>query len=273
MPASPRRWWSPANLSAEGKKRDDLTRDEFIQRVWQWKEESGTTITSQMRRLGASADWSRERFTMNPDLSEAVVETFVRLFEEGKIYRGPRLVNWDPVLKTAISDLEVVNSEEQGKLWSIRYPRTDGKGDVIVATTRPETLLGDTCVAVHPNDERYRDLVGKTVELPLTGRQIPVVADEYVDMEFGTGCVKITPAHDFNDWEVGARHNFEPINIFTPTADDQRQRAGGLPRPGPLRARKRIIDDLKAQELLVEEKPHTLMVPRAIVPARSSSPT
>ncbi len=249
-------------LEAEGKKRDDFTREEFIERVWQWKEESGSTITSQMRRLGASADWSRERFTMNPDLSEAVIETFVRLHDEGKIYRGPRLVNWDPVLKTAISDLEVVNSEEQGKMWSIRYPRTDGQGDVIVATTRPETLLGDTCVAVHPDDERYTDLVGKTVELPLTGRQIPVVADDYVDMEFGTGCVKITPAHDFNDWEVGARHDFEPINILTPTAeinDNAPEAYRGLDR---FEARKRIIEDLKAQELLVEEKPHTLMVPR-----------
>jgi valyl-tRNA synthetase len=249
-------------LEAEGKKRDDFTREEFVQRVWQWKEESGSTITSQMRRLGASADWSRERFTMNPDLTEAVIETFVRLYEEGKIYRGPRLVNWDPVLKTAISDLEVVNSEEQGKMWSIRYPRTDGQGDVIVATTRPETLLGDVCVAVHPDDERYRDLVGKTVELPLTGRRIPVVADDYVDMEFGTGCVKITPAHDFNDWEVGARHGFEPINIFTPVAelnDNAPEAYRGLDR---FEARARIIEDLKAQGLLVEEKPHTLMVPR-----------
>jgi valyl-tRNA synthetase len=249
-------------LEAEGKKRDDFTREEFVQRVWQWKEESGSTITSQMRRLGASADWSRERFTMNPDLSEAVIETFVRLHEEGLIYRGPRLVNWDPVLKTAISDLEVVNSEEQGKLWSIRYPRTDGQGDVVVATTRPETLLGDVCVAVHPDDERYADLVGKTVELPLTGRQIPVIADDYVDMEFGTGCVKITPGHDFNDWEVGSRHGFEPINIFTPTAeinDNAPEAYRGLDR---FEARARVLEDLKAQDLLVEEKPHTLMVPR-----------
>ncbi|WP_376695883.1 valine--tRNA ligase [Wenzhouxiangella sp. EGI_FJ10305] len=249
-------------IEAEGGKRDDYTREEFIDKVWDWKEHSGSTITSQMRRLGASADWSRERFTMNPDLSEAVVETFVRLYEEDKIYRGPRLVNWDPVLQTAISDLEVVNSEEQGKLWSIRYPRTDGQGDVIVATTRPETMLGDVCVAVHPDDERYSDLVGKTVELPLTGREIPVVADEYVDMEFGTGCVKITPAHDFNDWEVGARHDFEPINILTPTAginDNAPEAYRGLDR---FEARKRVIEDLKAQDLLVEEKAHTLMVPR-----------
>ncbi|MDZ7791264.1 MAG: valine--tRNA ligase [Xanthomonadales bacterium] len=249
-------------IEAEGGKRDDYTREEFTEKVWDWKEHSGSTITSQMRRLGASADWSRERFTMNPDLSEAVNETFVRLFEEGKIYRGPRLVNWDPVLQTAISDLEVVNSEEQGKLWSIRYPRTDGEGDVIVATTRPETLLGDVCVAVHPDDERYTDLVGKTVELPLTGRRIPVVADEYVDPEFGSGCVKITPAHDFNDWEVGNRQGFEPINIFTPTAeinDSAPEAYRGLDR---FEARKRIVEELRSQDLLVEEKPHTLMVPR-----------
>ncbi|HLR86324.1 MAG TPA: valine--tRNA ligase [Wenzhouxiangella sp.] len=249
-------------IEAEGKKRDDFSRSEFIERIWAWKEESGSTITRQMRRLGASADWSRERFTMNPDLSEAVIETFVRLYDEGRIYRGPRLVNWDPVLQTAISDLEVVNSEEQGKLWSIRYPRTDGKGDVIVATTRPETMLGDVCIAVHPDDDRYRDLVGKTVELPLTGRHIPVVADDYVDMEFGTGCVKITPGHDFNDWDVGGRHGFEPINIFTATAtinDRAPEAYRGLDR---FEARRRILDDLREQGLLVDEKDHTLMVPR-----------
>ncbi|MEE4637875.1 MAG: valine--tRNA ligase [Wenzhouxiangella sp.] len=249
-------------IEAEGGKRDDLAREDFINRVWQWKQESGSTITRQMRRLGASADWSRERFTMDPDLSEAVTETFVRLHEEGLIYRGPRLVNWDPVLQTAISDLEVVNSDEQGKLWSIRYPRTDGRGDVVVATTRPETLLGDVCVAVHPEDARYRDLVGQTVELPLTGRQIPVVTDEYVDPEFGTGCVKITPAHDFNDWEVGARHGFSPINIFTPTAainDQAPARYRGLDR---FAARERIIADLKLEGLLIEEKPHAMVVPR-----------
>jgi valyl-tRNA synthetase len=199
---------------------------------------------------------------MDPDLSEAVTETFVRLHEEGLIYRGPRLVNWDPVLQTAISDLEVVNSDEQGKLWSIRYPRTDGRGDVVVATTRPETLLGDVCVAVHPEDARYRDLIGQTVELPLTGRQIPVIADDYVDPEFGTGCVKITPAHDFNDWEVGARHGFSPINIFTPTAainDQAPARYRGLDR---FAARERIIADLKIEGLLIEEKPHAMVVPR-----------
>jgi valyl-tRNA synthetase len=249
-------------IEAEGSKRDDYSREAFIERVWQWKHESGSTITRQMRRLGASADWSRERFTMDADLSEAVTETFVRLHEEGLIYRGPRLVNWDPVLQTAISDLEVVNTDEQGKIWSIRYPRTDGRGDVVVATTRPETLLGDVCVAVHPEDARYRDLVGQTVELPLTGRQIPVIADEYVDREFGTGCVKITPAHDFNDWEVGARHGFEPINIFSPTAAINEQapaRYRGLDR---FEARARIIEDLKTEGLLIEEKPHAMVVPR-----------
>jgi len=280
-------------IEAEGGRRDDYTRQEFIDRVWQWKHESGSTITGQMRRLGASADWSRERFTMEPELTEAVIETFVRLYDEGKIYRGPRLVNWDPVLQTAISDLEVVNHDEQGKLWSIRYPRTDGQGDVIVATTRPETLLGDVCVAVHPEDERYTDLVGRTVQLPLTDREIPVVADAYVDPEFGSGCVKITPAHDFNDWEVGARHGFEPINIFKPDArlksdefDDftfkyraakrnmkfvDREQVGeptyklipeGYRNLDRFEARKRIVTDLEAAGLLVEEKPHSMVVPR-----------
>ena len=249
-------------IEAEGKQRDDYSREAFIDRVWEWKAESGSTITRQMRRLGASADWSRERFTMDPDLSEAVLETFVRLHEQGLIYRGPRLVNWDPVLQTAISDLEVVNQEEQGHLWSIRYPRSDGRGDVVVATTRPETLLGDVCVAVHPDDARYRDLIGQTVLLPLTNREIPVIADDYVDPEFGTGCVKITPAHDFNDWEVGARHGFTPINIFTRDArinDQAPVTYRGLDR---FAARKRIIEDLRAQGLLIEEKPHTMMVPR-----------
>ena len=286
-------------IEAEGGKRDDYTRKQFIERVWKWKHESGSTITGQMRRLGASADWSRERFTMDDDLSEAVIETFVRLHEEEKIYRGPRLVNWDPVLQTAISDLEVVNHDEQGKLWSIRYPRTDGQGDVIVATTRPETLLGDVCVAVHPDDERYTDLVGKTVELPLTGREIPVVADEYVDPEFGTGCVKITPAHDFNDWEVFQRHEHElgcrPINIFTPTAriksnpmDDfsfghrastgnvqEADQVDGLAGPATSElipeqyhglnrfdARERIVADLERYDFLINEEPHPMVIPR-----------
>jgi valyl-tRNA synthetase len=249
-------------IESEGGRRDDYSREDFIERVWQWKGESGSTITGQMRRLGASADWSRERFTMDADLSAAVMETFIRLHDEGLIYRGPRLVNWDPVLQTAISDLEVVNQDEQGKLWSIRYPRTDGQGDLVVATTRPETLLGDVCVAVHPDDDRYRDLVGQTVELPLTGRQIPVVADDYVDPEFGTGCVKITPAHDFNDWEVGQRHGFEPINIFTPVATINNNAPATYRGLDRFEARARIIEDLKALGLLVEEKPHSMVVPR-----------
>ncbi len=249
-------------IEAEGGRRDDYRREDFIDRVWQWKQASGSTITSQMRRLGASADWSRERFTMDPDYSEAVIETFVRLYDEGLIYRGPRLVNWDPVLQTAISDLEVVNTDEQGHLWSIAYPLVDGQGEVVVATTRPETLLGDVCVAVHPDDERYQDLVGKEVLLPLANRAIPVIADDYVDSAFGTGCVKITPAHDFNDWEVGHRHGFEPINIFNPNGsvnDCAPEAYQGLDR---FEARKRILDDLKAAGFLREEKPHAMVVPR-----------
>jgi len=249
-------------LEAEGTRRDDLGREAFVERVWKWKEESGSGITRQMRRLGTSGDWSRERFTMDPELAEAVIETFVRLHEEGLIYRGPRLVNWDPVLETAISDLEVVNSEEQGKLWTMRYPLVDGSGHLEVATTRPETMLGDVCVAVHPEDERYAHLVGRQVTLPLTGREIPVVADDYVDPEFGTGCVKITPAHDFNDWEVGRRQGLEPINVFTARAtvnDNAPADYQGLDR---FEARKRILADLDAAGLLVSEAPHKLMVPR-----------
>ena len=213
-------------LNAEGKTRHDLGREKFIERAWNWKTESGGNITRQLRRMGASLDWSRERFTMDPEMSEAVTEVFVRLFDEGLIYRGKRLVNWDPVLHTAVSDLEVVSEEEQGSMWHIRYPLVDGSGELIVATTRPETMLGDSAVAVHPDDERYKHLIGKQVALPLTGRTIPVIADEYVDKEFGSGCVKITPAHDFNDYEVWNRHKDELItlpsggliNIFTADA-------------------------------------------------------
>ncbi|MGH8431302.1 MAG: class I tRNA ligase family protein, partial [Solimonas sp.] len=187
-------------LDTEGKTRHELGRDAFIERVWRWKDQSGGTIARQMRRLGASVDWSRDRFTMDPGMSRAVQEAFVRLHDEGLVYRGKRLVNWDPVLKTAISDLEVVNEEEDGALWSISYPLTDGSGSLVVATTRPETMLGDSAVMVHPEDERYAHLIGKTVTLPLTGRLVPVIADEYVDREFGTGVVKVTPAHDFNDY-------------------------------------------------------------------------
>jgi valyl-tRNA synthetase len=201
-------------LNAEGRTRHELGREGFLKRVWSWKTESGGMITRQLRRMGASVDWSRERFTMDEGLSRAVSEAFVHLYEEGLIYRGKRLVNWDPVLRTALSDLEVVSQEEQGQLWHMRYPMADGPGHLVVATTRPETMLGDTAVAVHPADERYRHLIGKQVQLPLTGRTIPVIADEYVDPAFGTGCVKITPAHDFNDYQVGERHKLALVNVF-----------------------------------------------------------
>ncbi len=249
-------------LAAQGKTRHDLGREAFIDQVWQWKEESGNTITRQLRRLGASPDWSRERFTMDEGLSHAVTEVFVRLHEEGLIYRGKRLVNWDPVLHTAVSDLEVVSQEEDGHMWHIRYPLADGSGHLVVATTRPETMLGDAAVAVHPTDERYWLLIGKEIELPLTGRRIPIIADEYVDPAFGTGCVKITPAHDFNDYAVGQRHNLPQINIFTIDArinDDAPQQYVGLDR---YEARKRIVADLERTGLLEKVDKHKLMVPR-----------
>ncbi len=248
-------------LEAEGKTRHDLGREQFIQRVWKWKAESGGTITRQLRRMGASLDWSRERFTMDDGLSQAVTEVFVRLHQEGLIYRGKRLVNWDPVLHTAVSDLEVVSEEEAGHLWHIRYPVAGTKEHLVVATTRPETMLGDTAVAVHPEDERYKHLIGKSVELPLTGRRIPVIADEYVDREFGSGCVKITPAHDFNDYEVGKRHNLPLINIFHSDAsiDLPGTAYDGLDR---FKARKQIVADLEAAGLLEKIQDHKLMVPR-----------
>ena len=249
-------------LEQRGKHRLDLGRQAFVEEVWSWKESSGNTITRQSRRLGTSMDWSRERFTMDEGLSNAVNEVFVRLYEEGLIYRGTRLVNWDPVLHTAISDLEVESREEDGFLWHMRYPRMDGRGSVVVATTRPETMLGDTAVAVHPDDERYRDLVGKEVQLPLTGRSIPVIADEYVDPEFGTGCVKITPAHDFNDYAVGQRHDLPMINIFTMDAalnENAPEAYRGLDR---YQARKRIVADLEQMGLMEKIEPYKLMVPR-----------
>ena len=250
-------------LEARGTDRHTLGREAFVEAVWDWKAESGGTITSQLRRMGASADWSRERFTLDEGLSEAVREVFVKLYEEGLIYRGKRLVNWDPVLKTAISDLEVVSEEEQGHLWHIRYPLADDPArGLTVATTRPETLLGDVAVAVHPEDERYRGLIGHMLRLPLTERLIPVIADEYVDPEFGSGCVKITPAHDFNDYDVGARHNLEPINIMTPEAalnDAVPARFAGLDR---FDARKALLEELDREGLLVETEDHRLMVPR-----------
>ena len=249
-------------LKAEGTSRHDLGRDRFIERVWAWKEESGSTITRQMRRMGTSGDWSRERFTMDEGLSAAVLETFVRLFDDGLIYRGKRLVNWDPLLGTAVSDLEVDSEEEQGKLWEIRYPLADGEGSLVVATTRPETMLGDVAVAVNPDDERYAALVGRRVTLPLTGRTIPVIADSYVDREFGTGCVKITPAHDFNDWQIGQRHGLAPIPILALDAtvnDNAPEKYRGLDR---YVARKAVLAELAAQGLLVGEKAHKMVVPR-----------
>jgi valyl-tRNA synthetase len=250
-------------LEREGTSRAKLGRERFLERVWQWKERSGNTISQQLRRLGASVDWSRDRFTMDEGLSHAVTEVFVRLYDEGLIYRGKRLVNWDPVLHTALSDLEVLSSEERGKLWHLRYPLADEPGThLVVATTRPETMLGDTAVAVHPDDERYRHLIGKEIALPLTSRRIPVIADEYVDPEFGTGCVKITPAHDFNDYEVGQRHQLPQISVLDLNGalnDNAPPKYRGLDR---FVARKRIVADLEAQGLLERITEHTSMIPK-----------
>jgi valyl-tRNA synthetase len=249
-------------LNAEGKRRTELTREAFVERVWAWKQQSGSTIAQQLRRLGASVDWTRERFTMDPDMSRAVVEAFVRLHQEGLIYRGQRLVNWDPVLGTALSDLEVLSEEEDGLLWHVRYRLADGDGQVVVATTRPETMLGDVAVAVHPEDERYRALIGRKLLLPLTGREIPIIADSYVDPAFGTGCLKITPAHDFNDYAIGMRHGLPLINIFTPEArlnDNAPPHLRGLDR---LQARARIVAELEAAGLLERIEPHRLTIPR-----------
>jgi len=249
-------------LDAQKVSRHDLGREKFVEKVWEWKEKSGSTITGQMRRMGASTDWTREYFTMDDKLSKTVTEVFVRLFEQGLIYRGKRLVNWDPVLGTAVSDLEVASEEEDGFMWHIHYPLADGSGNLTVATTRPETLLGDVAVAVDPTDERYLHLVGKMLKLPLTDREIPIIADEYVDKEFGTGCVKITPAHDFNDYAVGQRHKLAQISVLTLDAkisDNAPAAYQGLDR---FVARKKIVADLEAQGLLAEVKPHKLMVPR-----------
>ncbi|MFM1892715.1 MAG: hypothetical protein RLZ44_1792 [Pseudomonadota bacterium] len=266
-------------IEAEGKTRHDYGREAFVNRVWEWKAHSGGTIERQLRRMGASLDWAHERFTMDEGLSNAVKEVFVRLYEEGLIYRGKRLVNWDPVLHTAVSDLEVLSEEEQGNLWHMRYPLSNGRGQLVVATTRPETMLGDCAVAVHPGDERYRHLIGELVELPLTGRRIPIIADDYVDPAFGTGCVKITPAHDFNDYGVWLRHRDENpiagqphgglINIFTADAAIRANEATedellparyvGLDRYA---ARQAIVADLQAQGLLEKIDDHKLMVPR-----------
>ncbi len=249
-------------LAAEGTDRHQLGRERFLEKVWEWKAESGGTITQQLRRMGSSVDWSRERFTMDDGLSNAVREVFVRLHSEGLIYRGKRLVNWDPALHTAISDLEVENREEQGHMWHFRYPLSDGSGHLVVATTRPETMLGDTAVAVHPEDPRYKDLIGQTVHLPLADRDIPIIADDYVDPDFGSGCVKITPAHDFNDYEVGKRHDLPQINLFTIEArlnDNAPAAYRGLDR---FDARKKVVDDLDGLGLLEKVEDHTLQVPR-----------
>jgi len=249
-------------LNAEDKTRHDLGRDKFIDRIWDWKEESGGNITRQLRRMGSSLDWENERFTMDDSMSHAVQKVFTQLYDEGIIYRGKRLVNWDPVLHTAVSDLEVISEEENGHLWHMRYPLADGSGQLVVATTRPETMLGDTAVAVHPDDERYQSLIGKEIKLPLTDRLIPIIADDYVDMEFGTGCVKITPAHDFNDYEMGKRHDLEMINILTVDAcinDEAPEKYQGMDR---YVARKQIVADLDAAGLLEDVKDHKLMVPR-----------
>ena len=249
-------------LQEEGKSRHDIGRKNFVARVWEWKQESGNTITGQMRRIGDTVDWSREYFTMDATQSAVVNETFVRLFDEGLIYRGKRLVSWDPVLRSAVSDLEVESEEEDGFLWHIRYPLADGSGSLVVATTRPETMLGDTAVMVHPDDERYSAFVGKQVKLPLCDRSIPVIADAYVDRAFGTGVVKVTPAHDANDYAVGQRHKLPMIGVLAldATVNDNAPAAyRGLDR---FVARKRVVADLEALGLLVETKKHKLTVPR-----------
>ena len=249
-------------INSEGLTRHDLGRDAFVDRVWEWKDQSGDKISQQLRRMGASVDWTRDRFTMDEGLTGAVLEVFVTLYDDGLIYRGKRLVNWDPVLHTALSDLEVLSSEENGNLWHFRYPLVDNKGYLVVATTRPETMLGDTAVAVSPGDERYQNYIGGQVRLPLTDRTIPVIADEYVDPEFGTGCVKITPGHDFNDYEVGQRHNLEMINIFTADAalnDNVPEQYRGMDRIG---ARDRVVADMENAGLLDKIEDHQLVVPR-----------
>ncbi|HRH13572.1 MAG TPA: valine--tRNA ligase, partial [Azonexus sp.] len=249
-------------LDAQGISRHDLGREKFLEKVWEWKEYSGNTITQQMRRMGTSPDWKRERFTMDAGLNRVVTETFVRLYNEGLIYRGKRLVNWDPELHTAVSDLEVVQEEEDGFMWHIRYPLSGASGTLTVATTRPETMLGDTAVMVHPEDERYKHMLGKMVKLPLTDREIPIIADSYVDLEFGTGCVKVTPAHDFNDYAVGQRHGLPTIAILTLDAkinDNAPEKYRGLDR---FDARKTVVADLEALGLLEKTDKHKLKVPR-----------
>ena len=237
-------------LNAEGKSRHDLGREAFTDRVWEWKEQSGGQITQQLRRMGGSLDWQNERFTMDEGLSAAVHKVFIDLYDEDLIYRGKRLVNWDPILHTAVSDLEVISEEESGHLWHMRYPLTDGSGHLVVATTRPETMLGDTAVAVHPDDERYKNHIGKTITLPLVGREIPIIGDDYVDPEFGSGCVKITPAHDFNDYEMGKRHDLEIINILTVSACINDQAPEKYRNFDRYEARDMVIHDLRELDFL-----------------------
>jgi valyl-tRNA synthetase len=249
-------------LNSEGTSRRELGREKFVERVWQWKEQSGGQIANQLRRLGGSVDWSRDRFTMDEGLSRAVTEVFVALYDEGLIYRGKRLVNWDPVLHTALSDLEVLSADEQGKLWHFRYPLASGEGHLVVATTRPETMLGDSAVAVHPDDDRYRELVGQEVILPVVGRRIPIIADDYVDPEFGTGCVKITPAHDFNDYEIGKRHGLSMYNVLTDDAamnDEVPEAYRGL---GRFDAREAIVAEFESLGLLEKIEDYTVKIPR-----------
>ncbi|MBT5861764.1 MAG: valine--tRNA ligase, partial [Gammaproteobacteria bacterium] len=249
-------------LNTEGKSKHDLGREKFIQRIWSWKEQSGGQIAKQTRRLGASVDWSRDRFTMDDGLSNAVRKVFIQLHEEGLIYRGKRLVNWDPILHTALSDLEVLSEDESGSLWNFRYPLASGDGHLVVATTRPETMLGDSAVAVHPDDERYKDLIGQEIILPIIGRRIPIIADDYVDPEFGTGCVKITPAHDFNDYDIGKRHGLTMYNILDDNAamnDEVPEEFRGMDR---FDARKAIVAKFKSLDLLEKIEDYVVKIPR-----------
>jgi len=251
-------------LAKEGLTKADLGREAFEQRVWQWKEQYGSQITQQIRQLGASCDWERERFTLDPGLSRAVREAFVRLYEKGLIYRGPRMINWSPGLMTAVSDLEVEYSEEPGTLYYFKYMLADGSGEYIpVATTRPETILGDTAVAVHPEDPRYQKLVGKQVVVPIIGRAIPVIADDYVEREFGTGALKITPGHDPHDYEIGQRHNLALINILNKDAT-LNENAGPYTGLDRFEARKKLWEDMRAQGLVIKEEPYMLNVPRSM---------
>jgi valyl-tRNA synthetase len=258
-------------LAAAGKKRSDLGRDEFLKEVWRWKQQSGSTITNQMRRLGSSANWEYADseggksgyFTMDTHMSQAVVEVFVQLYQDGLIYKGNRLVNWDPKLQTAVSDLEVENIETTGKIWEIKYPSSDGKFNVVVATTRPETMLGDVAIAVNPTDDRYTALIGRQVVVPLCERTIPIIADQYVDAAFGTGCVKITPAHDFNDFDVGERHDLIPINILNFDGTLNEHTPTRFQNIDRLEARKLILEELETSGCLVGTKKHTLNVPKS----------